>query len=188
MLLNLDGQATIDAAAAKGNGAAAYFPPGLYKLNSTLIVKPGNWTLLGSGFQTKFEWSNEAAHADPAVIHVQGGGGGLRLEQFMVAGGQKDQAFDTKILHDGASDYSDSGELAERINSTASASKSATATATGVSSSATRLTTYDGVYTSSSAGGDVWNSTGFQVKGLQQGDTVHFVHLDGNLKIEDRYV
>lgn len=148
-------QATIDAAAAMGSGAAAYFPPGVYKLNTTIIVKPGNYTVLGSGFQTKFQWSNPAEHATPAVIHVQGGGGGLRLEQFQVISGQKGQTFDTKVLHDGHA----SAPTAQLADSG-------------------RLTTYDGVYTGS-GGGDVWNATGVHVKDLPKGDVVHFIHIDG---------
>ena len=148
-------QATIDAAAAKGNGAAAYFPPGLYSVNTTIVVKPGNYTVLGSGFQTRFQWSNPAAHATPAVMHVQGGGAGLRLEQFQVLSGQNAQAFDTKLLHDGHA-----------------AAVDAQPEAGG------RLTTYDGVYTGT-GGGDVWNATGVHVKDLPTGDIVHFIHVDG---------
>lgn len=58
--------------------------------------------------------------------------------------------------------------------------------ATGASNSfGTQPTTvYDGVYTST-PGGDHWNSTGCEVRGLGEGATVHFVHLDGNLKVHD---
>jgi hypothetical protein len=50
--------------------------------------------------------------------------------------------------------------------------------------SAGTTTVYDEIYTSV-PGGDVWNATGFKVSKLQAGDTVHFIHLDGNLHVED---
>ena len=43
---------------------------------------------------------------------------------------------------------------------------------------------YDGIYTTT-AGADHWNATGVWVKGLQASDVVHFVHLDGNLWVDD---
>lgn len=62
-------QATINAAAKKGGGAAAYFAPGQYAINSTIVVPPGNYTVLGGGYQTQFQWALRAANttADQAV-------------------------------------------------------------------------------------------------------------------------
>ena len=64
-------QATIAAAAAAGNGAAAYFPPGTYSLSKPLVIGPGNYTVLGGGVQTKFGWAGKTS-ADPAVMVVSG--------------------------------------------------------------------------------------------------------------------
>ena len=58
-------QATIDAAAKQGNGAAAYFPPGTYMLNKTLVVKGGNYSVMGGGFGTQFKWSAKAPKGSP---------------------------------------------------------------------------------------------------------------------------
>ena len=153
-------QATIDAAAAKGNGAAAYFAPGTYSINATLVVKSGNYSVMGAGFTTNFVWAGHTS-ATPAVMVVQGGGGGLRLEHFAVISGGKDLAFDTKLLHIGTP-----------ADTAAARSKAA------------RTTTYDEIYTAT-PGSQLWNATGFEVRDLKAGDTVHFVHLDGNLKVHD---
>ena len=110
-------------------------------------------------------WSNpKQPDPTPAVIVVERGGGGLRLEQFMVVSGAsiaKSTGFTPTILHDGTGTTTDAGR-----------------------------TVYDGIYTSVGAGGcgwhnGCWNATGFVVKGLKQGDTAHFVHIDGNLKVQD---
>eukprot|EP00729_Bicosta_minor_P016810 gene16810-34996_t len=92
-------QATINAAAKKGGGAAAYFAPGQYAINSTIVVPPGNYTVLGSGYQTQFQWALRAANttADQAVFKVQGGGRGLQLMHFQVVG----TGSGIKILHEG---------------------------------------------------------------------------------------
>ena len=79
-------QKTIDAAAAKGDGAAAYFPAAVYKITAALTVKSGNYSVRGSGFETIFSWSSPSDPA-PAVMHIQSGGAGLRLEQFAVVSG-----------------------------------------------------------------------------------------------------
>ena len=49
-------QKTIDAAAAKGDGAAAYFPAAVYKITAALTVKSGNYSVRGSGFKTVFSF------------------------------------------------------------------------------------------------------------------------------------
>jgi len=146
--------------AAKGNGAAAYFAPGTYSINATLVVKSGNYSVMGAGFTTNFVWAGHTS-ATPAVMVVQGGGGGLRLEHFAVISGGKDLAFDTKLLHIGTP-----------ADTAAARSKAA------------RTTTYDEIYTAT-PGSQLWNATGFEVRDLKAGDTVHFVHLDGNLKVHD---
>lgn len=153
-------QATIDAAAAEGGGAAAYFAPGTYQLSQPLVVKPGNYSVLGSGVGTQFQWAGKVSAA-PAIIVVKGGGQGLRLEQFSVQSGQQELMWDVKLLHDGSAtiDADHAGEPA-------------------------RTTVYDGIYTTT-PGGDHWNSTGTAVSGLKTSDLVHFIHLDGNLKVED---
>eukprot|EP00040_Diaphanoeca_grandis_P030531 m.180555 g.180555 ORF g.180555 m.180555 type:complete len:813 (+) comp32026_c0_seq1:65-2503(+) len=152
-------QATIAAAAAKGNGAAAYFPPGSYMVNESIVVPGGkNFTVLGGGFNTVFSWSG-TNNATPAVMHVEGGGGGLRLEQFVVESGGKEQINNTRILHDGA-DSHDVGQ-------------------------AKRQTTYDGIYTSGPNGENMWSSPGMVVDGLRASDVVHFVHVDGNVAIKN---
>ena len=63
-------QATVDAAAAAGNGAAAYFAPGTYRLTKPLTVEAGNYTVLGGGVKTQFSWAGETS-ADPAVLLVR---------------------------------------------------------------------------------------------------------------------
>jgi hypothetical protein len=102
-------QATIDAAAKKGGGAAAYFAPRVYKVNRTIVVHGGNFSILGNGFNTQFVWSGGKNNTvqQPAVMVVRQGGGGLRLEQFAVVAGStsaksKDELFATKVLHDGS--------------------------------------------------------------------------------------
>lgn len=164
-------QATIDAAAQKGEGAAAYFPPGTYKISTPLVVKGGNYTLRGSGIRTVFVWSKvpgskaSLVDPDPAVIHVIGGGGGLRVEQLQVVSSatiKGGTGFTPTVLHDG---HREGG-------------------------GGDRTTIYDGLYTSTGAGGcswknGCWNATGMVVKDLPKGDVVHFIHLDGNLKIHD---
>eukprot|EP01047_Picozoa_sp_COSAG01_P027037 COSAG01_NODE_1768_length_9274_cov_3.118583_8_plen_1187_part_00 len=158
-------QATIDAAAAKGAGTAAYFAARSYSVSKPIHITAGNYTVLGSGFKTQFVWK-AAQSADPAVVVVHGAGGkGLRLMHFEVQSGGKAMSFDTKILHDGAS-------AGSRIDSTVPT----------VSSSSPTL--YDEVYTSVPGAG-MWNATGVAVRNLAHGDTVHFVHLDGNLLIAD---
>jgi hypothetical protein len=49
-------QACINAAAAAGNGAQAYFPSGSYALNETIIVSGKDFYVSGSGYQTHFSW------------------------------------------------------------------------------------------------------------------------------------
>lgn len=155
-------QATIDAAAAIGGGVAAYFPPGTYAVNSSLSVSGGkNFSVHGGGFGTQFVWTGDTLPV-PAVIAIKGGGGGLRLAHFQVICGGKGLSLCTKVLHDGTID-------------------SAPPTS-GVA--AGRLTVYDEVYTGTGTG-DVWNATGFRVHGLAEGDMVHFIHLDGNLEVDD---
>eukprot|EP00040_Diaphanoeca_grandis_P030532 m.180568 g.180568 ORF g.180568 m.180568 type:complete len:835 (+) comp32026_c0_seq2:65-2569(+) len=155
-------QATIAAAAAKGNGAAAYFPPGFYSVNESIVVPGGkNFTVLGGGFNTIFGWSG-TNNATPAVMHVQGGGGGLRLEQFVVESGSKEQVNNTRILHDGAAKFG-----ADDVGQ------------------AKRQTTYDGIYTSGPNGENMWSSPGMVVDGLRASDVVHFVHVDGNVAIKN---
>ena len=151
-------QATIDAAAKKGNGAAAYFAPGSYSINSTVSVPRGNYSVLGGGYQTKFVWSlrSKDTPAEQAVFSVQGGGGGLKLMHFQVVG----TGSGIKIAHDGDG----AGE-------------------TGGAAPSPRLTTYDGVFTTDQPGG--WFSSGVVVRNLPAGDCVHFVHLDGNLAVQD---
>jgi hypothetical protein len=173
-------QATIDAAAKAGQGAAAYFAPRTYKISAPLRVKPGNYSVVGTGIKTVFSWSNpEQPDPTPAVMVVERGGGGLRLEQFMVVSGAsiaKGTGFTPTILHDGAAtDATDPTD--------AHGDDQGRPSRTG-------RTVYDGIYTSVGAGGcgwhnGCWNATGFVVKGLKQGDTAHFVHLDGNLKVQD---
>lgn len=86
---------------------------------------------------------------------MRGGGQGLRLEHFSVLNGVRGLAYDTKLLHDG------------------SASNEAL-----LSGGAERTTVNDEIYTGT-GGVDFWNATGTAVQGLKDGDTVHFVHLDG---------
>ena len=63
-------QATVDAAVAAGNGAAAYFAPGTYRLSKPLSVRPGNYSVLGSGVKTQFSWAGTTSSA-PAVVVVR---------------------------------------------------------------------------------------------------------------------
>ena len=134
-------QATITAAAELGGGVAAYFPPGTYAINATLVIKAGNYTVMGAGFNTVFAWAGSAAPNLGAVVVVQGGGGGLRLAHLSILSGSKALAHDTKLLHDGATP----GEGAK---------------------GAARTTTYDGVYTAC-PGTQLWNATGIEVRGLK---------------------
>ena len=166
-------QATIDAAAAKDDGCAAYFAPRVYLISQPVHIKPGNYSVMGSGVRTQFAW-HATVPADPAVlmVHAAGGGKGLRLLHFSVMSGGKAMIFDTKILHDGSS--SGIGSVGGRITGSAEA---------GGPSAATAIL-YDEIYTSS-PGADVWNATGIAVRNLKQGDTAHFVHLDGNLLVAD---
>ena len=81
----------------------------------------------------------------------------MRLEHLSVLNGAKGFAYDTKLLHDGsAHGHHDPTDV----------------------DAASRVTVYDEIYTGS-GGVDHWNSTGTAVRNLQDGDTVHFVHLDG---------
>ena len=162
-------QATIDAAAAAGDGAAAYFGPGVYRISGGgLVVKAGNYTVRGSGFKTIFEWANATVDPSPAVLTVTGGGGGgLRLEQFFVVSSATTKhgtGHAPTVLHDGGGGGSGGG-------------------AAGAAGAAGKTTVYDGIYTGTGAGGcswknECWNATGMVVKDLQQGDVVHFVHLE----------
>lgn len=168
-------QATIDSAAAKGGGRAAYFPPRTYGISRPIHIKAGNYTVLGSGVKTQFVW-HATGSADPAVVVVHGSGGGLRLMHFSVMSGSKTMIFDTKILHDG-SRASGGNNLAIAQNN------SAGSRGAGPFSAAT-VTFYDEIYTTV-PGADVWNATGIAVRNLQQDETAHFVHLDGNLLVAD---
>jgi hypothetical protein len=159
-------QATIDAAAAKGGGAAAYFAPRDYLISEPIYVKAGQYTVLGSGVKSRFVWQSKQ-RAEPAIVVVEGGTG-LHLMHFEVTSGGKEEYFDTKILHDGSRKLSHSGRGDNNKSSTSSGTK----------------TVYDEIYTSV-PGGDVWNATGVKVSQLQTGDTVHFIHLDGNLHVQD---
>ena len=134
------------------------------------MVVGGNYTVLGSGIKTQFVWQS-VQRAEPAVMVVHGGGKGLRLMHLQVTSGQKDQVFDTKILHDGSGSQSE----ARQAHGGGSSSASSTASTT---------TLYDEIYTSA-PGADKWNATGFAVRNLKEGDIVHFVHLDGNLLVAD---
>ena len=49
-------QACINAAAAAGNGAIAYFPIGQYKVTSTLTVSGSDFVIGGSGFKSRLIW------------------------------------------------------------------------------------------------------------------------------------
>ena len=153
-------QATINEAAAKGRGVAAYFPTGTYSINSSLSIKAGNYSVMGAGFTTIFAWSGHTS-AIPAVVVVQGGGSGLRLTHFSVRCGGNAMAYDTNLLHDGTVP-TEGGEGGE----------------TGA-----RTTTYDEVYTGSTNA--LWNATGVEVRGLGARDTAHFIHIDGNVKVHD---
>ena len=168
-------QATIDSAAAKGGGAAAYFAPRTYTISQPIHLKAGNYTMLGSGVKTQFAW-HAAGSADPAVVvvHGSGGGKGLRLMHFSVMSGSKAMVFDTKILHDGSSAGGGSG--GETQNNHVGSG--------GAGPSAATATIYDEIYTTV-PGASAWNATGVAVRNLQQDETVHFVHLDGNLLVAD---
>ena len=167
-------QATINAAAAKGGGAAAYFAPRDYMISQPIHVAAGQYTVLGGGVKTRFVWQS-AQRAEPAVMVVEGGTG-LRLMHFDVTSGGKTELFDTKILHD-ASKLS-------RAGGTTSGGTTSGGGGGGGGGGLAGTTVYDEIYTSV-PGGDVWNATGFKVSKLQSGDIVHFVHLDGNLHVED---
>jgi hypothetical protein len=57
-------QATINAAAAAGNGAEAYFPKGSYGLTSTVLIKGTNhFYITGSGYQTQITGGGSCANA-----------------------------------------------------------------------------------------------------------------------------
>ncbi|MHB9134170.1 MAG: glycosyl hydrolase family 28-related protein [Armatimonadota bacterium] len=49
-------QQTIDAARARGKGAIAYLPVGIYRITSTLHVTGADYTVGGSGFKTGLRW------------------------------------------------------------------------------------------------------------------------------------
>ena len=64
-------QKTIDAARAKGGGAIAYLPTGVYVVTKTLQVTGANYTLGGTGFRTSLLWKGEADGTMMAVTDPQ---------------------------------------------------------------------------------------------------------------------
>jgi hypothetical protein len=152
-------QATIDAAVKKGGGAAAYFAPRTYTISTPIIVHAGNYTVLGSGYQTKFNWAS-VQHADPAVMVVKGGGAGLKIMHLAVSSGGKALIFDTKILHDGSASSAGSGS-----GSGVAAESNGVGVGVVGKGGTGRLTTYDEVYTTA-PGEDMWNATGVAVRAV----------------------
>eukprot|EP01052_Picozoa_sp_SAG31_P076161 SAG31_NODE_35426_length_323_cov_0.816964_1_plen_74_part_10 len=58
---------------------------GVYFLSAPLVIKPGNFSVMGSGIGTMFNYLvGPDSGPDPAVMHIQGGGGGLKLMNFQV--------------------------------------------------------------------------------------------------------
>ncbi|WP_310820552.1 right-handed parallel beta-helix repeat-containing protein [Stratiformator vulcanicus] len=91
-------QATIDAAAAHGNDAVAYFPPGRYRISQTLQVTGGNFFLAGTGYHSEFHWTGEPGGVAMNVHDCED----VVLREFHILGHTKPKAF-IAIVHRGGS-------------------------------------------------------------------------------------
>jgi Pectate lyase superfamily protein len=86
-------QRAIDAATARANRSVVHFPFGVYPIDRTLTVSPGDVQLVGDGMSTTLRWSG--ARAGP-VVHIAGPSRAT-LRELQVHG---NSTVDAIVLHD----------------------------------------------------------------------------------------
>jgi hypothetical protein len=172
---------TIAAAKAAGNGALAYFPPGNFKVNNTVHIQGGGYTVGGSGCRSVIQWGALSADRKRSLLPtdavvVVSKAQGVLVEQIAMKTNydtEKTGTNVTKLLHLGGGDDSDrvsAASMAPHVN------ESFPPLAKGVSA------LYDGIYGATS---NIWNASETKVSNLSVGEKVQIIHMDGNLHLDN---
>jgi hypothetical protein len=97
-------QKTIDAAAAAGNGALAYFPPGTYRISQTLHVSGKDFWVSGSNdLATMIRWIGAEEVSAAGMIAVGAGSSGVVIEELSISPGNASDSVPKVVVTGGSS-------------------------------------------------------------------------------------
>ena len=98
-------QKTIDAAAAAGNGALAYFPSGTYLVSKPLQVKGRNFWVSGANdLGTMIKWIGSEEVSDKGMISVSAGSSGVWIEEMSLSTKNASHSVPKVVITGGSSD------------------------------------------------------------------------------------
>ena len=150
-------QAAIDAATKAGKGAMAYLPAGTYNVNATLKVSGADFWIGGAGLKTVIEMRcpSKVARGVPCPS----------LLPVLQVSSAKNVSIEMLSIK--------APTGADHLHV--------------VGGSGIKYLKLDGIYcTNSQTNTESWNETGaIHIDGLASGETVHAIHLDGNVHVTD---
>jgi hypothetical protein len=160
-------QAAIDAAAKAGKGAMAYVPAGSYQINKTLQLTGEDFWFAGSGFASSIAFPCTPPPPGPKPLP------GTKKKKVVSCAGGAPPA----LLISKASNVS-----IEQMQLKSGGDQLLVSGGSGIHN--VRL---DGVYgVNAATNTEHWNgSATIHISGLAAGETVHAIHLDGNVNVSD---